>query len=508
MPDSAPVMWMDEVEANPEAQLAHAVADFYSDPLGFVMFAFEWGKGDLQGFDGPDEWQIETLKSIGEAVKDRGFDGRHAVKAIREAVSSGHGIGKSALVAWLLLWIMSTRPFAIGTVTANTEAQLRNKTWAELARWHRRCICGHWFEITTGKGHLAFFHRSYKDTWKVSAFTATKENAEAFAGQHNVSSTSFYIFDEASAIPDEIWETAEGGLTDGEPMFFAFGNPTRNSGRFRECFHRFRRRWTTRQIDSRTSAFANKDQIEEWRKDWGEDSDFFRVRVRGVFPSASTNQFISRESVDAAMTNEAISLPRDPLILGVDIARFGDDTTVLWPRKGRDARTYPRTILRGATTEIVIGKIQEIATTLGADHICIDGGNTGGAVVDLMRADGWDNVIEVTFGGKSPDPSYANLRAYMYGQIREAMPGLAIPKDEDLANEVTAIEYGYMYGESKTLLESKKDMKTRGLPSPDNWDALACTYCRKFPPRDNAGTPRANVPDGTGLDDYNPYEED
>ena len=283
---------------DPDFQLADMMAaEFYDNPLGFVEFAFAWGAGDLKGWDGPDVWQRDLLIQIGAAVKARGFNGIDPVEAIREATSSGHGIGKSAMVAWLILWIMSTRPHAKGVVTANTSTQLETKTWAELAKWKKRCVTGHWFKIT----YLSIAHVDYPQTWRCDGVTCREENSEAFAGQHSAGSTPFYIFDEASNVPAIIWEVAEGGLTDGEPMFFAFGNPTRNSGQFHACFGAMKHRWETRQIDSRSCKIPNKAQIQQWVDDYGEDSDFVRVRVRGVFPRAGSTQFISNEAVDGAM---------------------------------------------------------------------------------------------------------------------------------------------------------------------------------------------------------------
>jgi hypothetical protein len=160
---------------------------------------------------------------------------------------------------------MSTRPRAKGTVTANTFTQLDTKTWAAIQTWARLLINRHWFTIT---GDSMYF-RGQKDTWRVTAQSSKEENSESFAGQHAFDSTSFYIFDEASAVPDKIWEVAEGGLTDGEPFFLACGNPTRNTGRFhRITFGSERERWTRFSVDSRTSKFTNKQQIAEWIADY------------------------------------------------------------------------------------------------------------------------------------------------------------------------------------------------------------------------------------------------
>src|SRR4029450_13289024 len=250
-----------------EADLVEKIAEFVDDPLGFVMFAYSWReRGPLEEYDGPDEWQRELLEDIGREVRKRGFDGLNAVLPIRQAISSGHGIGKSTASAWITNWILSTRPHSQGTVTANTFPQLSSKTWPAILKWTRLCITSHWFEPGTQK----ICAKAAPESWFVTAQTCRRENSEAFHGQHAARSTSWYLFDEASAIPDEIWNAAEGGLTDGEPMIFAWGNPTRNSGKFhRIVFGSERDRWRQKIIDSRIARFTNKTWIEGGIQEYG-----------------------------------------------------------------------------------------------------------------------------------------------------------------------------------------------------------------------------------------------
>lgn len=224
-----------------DIQIAEVISETYNDPLTFVLLAYPWGEpGELAGFKGPDHWQRQFLEDLGAEVRARGFGGIHAVAPIRMATASGHGIGKSTLVAWIVNWIMSTRPHCQGTVTANTYQQLETKTWAAILRWNHLSVTSPWF-LTTG---TRIYHRDHPSTWFCAAQSCREENSEAFAGQHAATSTSFYLFDEASAIPDQIFDVAEGGLTDGEPMIFLFGNPTRNTGKFyRAAFGSDRNRW-------------------------------------------------------------------------------------------------------------------------------------------------------------------------------------------------------------------------------------------------------------------------
>ena len=281
-----------------DMQLADAMAECYANPLRHVMLSYPWGSGILNGRDGPLDWQQEYLTMLDNEVSRRNFNGTDPVPPLRVTCASGHGIGKSTLTAWLVKWVMDTRPFAKGVVTANTAEQLRTKTWAELAKWHNMSITKHWYHLNSGGGSMNLYHKMHRETWRVDAQTSREENSEAFAGLHAANSTPFYIFDEASAIPEKIFEVREGGLTDGEPMTFDFGNPTRNSGRFyQNMIGRHKHRFIRRFIDSRNVSITNKQLLAQWVEDYGEDSDFVKVRVRGVFPSAASMQFITSEVV-------------------------------------------------------------------------------------------------------------------------------------------------------------------------------------------------------------------
>jgi hypothetical protein len=498
-----------------EADLVEIVercAEFSSDLLGFVLWAFDWGVGELADHDGPDEWQTDILVAIGTRLRAGEDGGQVIADAIRIAVASGHGIGKSALVAWIILWSLSTFEDTRGVVTANTESQLRTKTWAELAKWHRLCITKHLFECTATA--IYSLDPAHEKTWRVDAAPWSERNTEAFAGLHNAGKRILLIFDEASAIPDVIWETSEGALTDEDTqiVWCAFGNPTRNTGRFRECFGRFRHRWERRQIDSRKAKMTNKAQVAQWVKDYGEDSDFVRIRVRGIFPRVGSTQFISSEDVEQAASREAAAHLFDALVLGCDVARFGDDESVIYIRKGRDGRTHPPLKYRGLDTMQFAARIAEQYQFYKADAVFVDGGGVGGGVVDRLRQLRVP-VIEVQFGS-SPDRSmpgadslvYANKRAEMWGWMREWLKHGGIPDDPDLRTELEGVQYGYVQvaGIDAIQLESKKDMKKRGMPSPDTADALALTFAYPVQPNANAGRAAAGNQQQV-LSDYDPY---
>jgi hypothetical protein len=465
-----------------EEQLADLMALCEHDPLRWVMVSFEWGKGELAHHPGPDSWQRDLLIQIRNGLLS-------AQDAIRVAMASGHGPGKSAFVAWLILWAISTKVDTRGVVTANTSTQLKTKTWAELAKWHRLCICGHWFELTATAIYAADLE--HEKTWRIDCIPWSETNTEAFAGLHNQGKRIIVLFDEGAAFPNIIWEVTEGALTDAdtEIIWGVFGNPTRNTGRFRECFAggQFHHRWHARQIDSRTARLTNKKEIAEWIADYGEDSDFVRVRVKGEFPRAGSTQFIPGELVlaAAAADRDVDVTIYDPLIVGCDVARFGSDKTVIRFRRGRDARSIKPLKFRGLDTMQIAARIAEINDRYQPDAIFIDNGTFGAGVVDRCLYLQLP-VTGIDFGaapdtikfGSSAGIAYFNKRAEMWGRLREWLAGGMIDDDKELAADLTGVEYGYAQknGRDCILLEKKEHMKKRGLASPDDADALALTF--------------------------------
>lgn len=468
-----------------DEELGRELSRFFDDPLGFVMFAFPWGEpGILEKETGPDADQTAFLNDIGRAVRERAFNGTDPVDVLKSATSSGRGTGKTVRAAWLHWWIMSTRPQCRGTVTANTNTQLQATTWAGIRYWHSLLINKHWFEVTSERA----WHKLYPHSWFTTPQTCKEENSQAFAGQHAKNSTSFYIFDEDSNVPDKIHEVAISGMVSGEPMIYLFGNCTRRQGQFyRAVFGEDRNKWITRIIDSRNSAFSNKKQIEEWKQQYGEDSDYFRVWVRGLPPSAGDFQFIDSERIYQAQGREVYSLADEPLLCGVDVARGGGDQNVIRFRRGLDARKIPPKRIPGEETRdstLMVGVLAEILSDKRTDRrvsmMFVDSG-FGGPIVNRLHQLGFKNVVEVNFGSASPDPHQANMRAHMWQKMKDWLLTGAI--DSDARLELDLGGPGYHHDKrDRLVLESKDDMRKRGLDSPDDGDALALTFAQQVAP--------------------------
>lgn len=455
-----------------ELDFAEQVGAYAYDPLGFVLFAFPWKvKGSrLEDEPGPDTWQTNVLRSLGEDLR-AGANVKDALgTAIKIAVASGHGIGKTALVAWIILWFLSCFEFGQTVVTANTKTQLLTKTWRELAKWHRLSSVFEWFEWTATQ----FKNRRFPDSWFASAVPWSEHASEAFAGTHET--FVLIIFDEASLIADKIWEVTEGAMTTPNAVWVAFGNPTRNTGSFAECFGRQKHRWRTWQIDSRTARMANKRQIAQWVDDYGEDSDFVRVRVRGLFPRAGSMQFISLEDVTRAMQRTAAGYEEAAKVMGLDVARHGDDQSCLTKRQG--LKCWPQQRWRITDLMQLASKVVEEIREFEPDALFIDVTGIGWGVYDRLRQLGYGEILIPVQTGEAAvfDKLYYNKRAELWGRGRTwIQEGGCLPDDRELESDLIGPEYGYDARE-RVQLEKKEDTKKRGLASPDGADSLMLTF--------------------------------
>jgi len=484
---------------NYDAILLEELASYACRPRAFVRWAFPWGEAgsELEKRTGPEKWQDDLLAHI-EAQLLAGLRNETQIisEALQIAVRSGHDIGKSALVCWIAWWALSTREDTKGVITANTEKQLRLKLWAEMSKWGRLFIARQFFKTTATSIQASDPDREKE--WRIDAIPWSEDNPEAFAGLHNYGKRVLVIFDEASGIVDKIWETIDGVMNekDTELLWIATGNPTRNVGRFRECFTpegqgQF---WHTFKVDSREVSFTNKERIERAIALWGEDSDYIKVRWLGEFPSSSAAQLIPSDDLRAAMNRAPQSLYGEALIMAVDVARYGDDESVITFRRGKDARTIPALRYRGLNN-VELGN--QVATLMGVhspDAVFVDGGGVGGGVIDFLRHLG-HSPVEVQFGSAASVPlggeRAANKRAEMYLSFRTWLrEGGCIENSQDLLKQFLAIEYTHSKAKNMgdaIVLTPKEEMED----SPDWADSLVMTFA--FPVSANAWKGRTQV---------------
>lgn len=390
------------------------------------------------------------------------------------AVKSGQGPGKTTLAAWLIMWFLATRHNAFVPCTAPTSTQLKSVLWRELAKWQERSLIKDWFELTSYK----FSVKGHESKWYAIARTSNKP--ESLQGLHE--DNMFFVIDEASGIPEEMMEVIHGTLTNEGAYCFMIGNPTTISGTFYNAFHKDKKLWKTFTMNSEKSERVSKEHIQRMRAKYGEHTDVYRVRVLGEFPSGATDSMFGIDEVTKMMNRELPEPTIMKAIYGVDVARFGDDKTVIARRIGMTIEILGEYFGKDTmeTSGILLNFIKNDLEK-GFEVYCnIDDTGVGGGVTDRMRElghAGKHNAVinPVNNGSKAFDYDYyANKGSELWGRIKEQKDNLKIPNDDDLLVEMTSRKK--MMTSSGTLrLESKQDMKKRGLTSPDKTDAISLT---------------------------------
>ena len=472
-------LWSPAIKDNPEA---------------FVMLVFPWGEKHtpLENFRGPRKWQREVLRKIADHIKAN--SGRLDPQMLRMAIASGRGIGKSALVAWITMWFMSTRIGSSTIISANSEAQLRSVTWAEIIKWSAMAINSHWYEVSAtrivpAKWISELVERDLKKGtryWAVEGRLWSEENPDGYAGLHNYDGV-LLIFDESSGIPDSIWQVAAGFFSEPTPhrFWFAFSNPRRNSGYFFECFNAKRAFWNTQNIDARTVEDTDKGVYQTIIDEYGEDSPQAMVEVYGEFPGADEYQFIPLGLVEEAAKRPPMRDPDAPVVIGVDPARFGADATIIVIRKGRDLLEVRR--FRGDDTMTVVGHVIEAIEDFQPALTVIDEGGLGAGVLDRLLEQRY-KVRGVNFGWKAKDQkAYQNKRAEIWGAMKQWLRTASLKDDRNLKKDLCGPRTK-PNSSGAIALETKEQMKARGLASPDAADALAVTFAfpvahREYNPR-------------------------
>lgn len=470
-----------------QVTIAQDLAGYVNNPLAAITYGFPWGKGELADSRGPRAWQAEVLKQIGTHLSNP----ETAWQPCQIVVSSGHDIGKSALISMLTWWALSTFEDCRVNITANTGNQLTTKTSPELSKWFRLAVNADWFEKSITS--IKVKDPQHSETWRADLVPWSEDNPAASAGLHNKGKRLLIIMDEASEIPQIIFDVMEGVCLDENTQIIVIvcGNPTRGIGPFIDiCFGRKRNRWKPHVIDSRTVEGTNKQKLAEWEKDYGEDSDFFRVRARGLPPTAGSAQFIDQALIDAAQKRVVFADWKQPLVAGVDFAWGGSDDNVIRFRRGFDAKSIPPIKIKGEFTRdpaVLTGKLADIlrsdfdGETLAM--LFLDSAGIAAPVESRLRLLGFENIMTVNFGAHSPDPKCAYMRDYMWSAMKEWLRDAAIDSDPDLAADLAG-PCLVSDLQQRVKLEPKEVMQKRGLDSPDDADALALTFAFPVAPKE------------------------
>lgn len=445
--------------------LVNLIDVYWDDPVAFAE--------DILKFY-PDEWQRDVLNDLAQYPY--------------VSVRSGQGVGKTSLQAVATLWFLCCRPNPKVVCTAPTRQQLNDVLWAEIAKWLESSPVKNFLKWTKTKVYMI----GHEQRWFATARTATKpENMQGFHEDYML-----FIVDEASGVDDRIMEAILGTLSGHENKLLMCGNPTRTSGVFYDSHHKDRTLYKTHKVSSYDSPRTNKENIARLIRKYGEDSDVVRVRVFGEFPKAEPDTFIALEYAEKAAMNDIYPvnefgnpiIPDDAEIhIGVDVARFGDDETVIVPRIG-NLVPYIRKYNRQDTMETV-GQIiivaRDMMRTYGINKctVKIDDDGVGGGVTDrlreVVREEGlYIDVIDCHNGAEANDKQhYDNWGTEAWAHLRELLheEAISIPNDEDLIGQLTTRKYS-ITSKGKIRLESKQEMKKRGLRSPDRADALVLAF--------------------------------
>ncbi len=410
----------------------------------------------------PDAWQDEFLKAIS--------DGERKI-----SVRSGHGVGKSTGASWAMIWYVLTRYPVKVVVTAPTSSQLYDALFAELKRWVKE-LPPLWRDLLEMKTDRIELVASPTEAF-ISARTSRAEQPEALQGVH--SDHVMLVADEASGVPEAVFEAAAGSMSGHSAVTILLGNPTKSSGFFFDTHNRLKDEWWTRRVSCYDSRRVSKDYIADMASRYGEESNAFRIRVLGEFPKTDDDTLIGFDLVDSAFHRDVSASEDAPIVWGLDVARFGTDATALAKRKGNavnEIRKWKNLDLM-QTTGAVVAEYEAVKLEDRPIEILVDSIGLGAGVVDRLRELGLPargiNVAESPAMGTI----YVNLRAELWGKMKAWLEkrDCKLPKDDSLLAELVAPRYTFN-SSGKMKLESKDEMRKRGIGSPDMADALALTF--------------------------------
>lgn len=420
---------------------------YAGDALGFVR--------KVIGVE-PDPQQAEVLAEL--------KPGAHI------SIRSGHGVGKSATLAWAILWFMCCYSHVRIPCTAGSKSQLRDVLWPEIAKWMRQMPADLQGMINWQTERITWGDKGNDQTWFAAARTSRKENPDALQGFHE--GNLMFVVDEAPGVPDEIFQVKEGALTEEGAIDIMTGNPTRLAGEFYRSHHKDRHLWKTFHFSSADSSLVSPAYAERIAKKYGADSDVYRVRVKGDFPLAESDTWIPLHLIEEArMVTHEPNGHRN--MWGLDPARYGDDESALVKRTG------PKVIsvdgVRKHDTMYVAGWVAKQAKVEKPDQIFVDTIGIGAGVYDRLKELGYP-VVPVNVATAADDKKeYYRCRDELWGRVKDAVEEGLNVFDEELAGQLSGPKYSFASNGS-VVIEPKDKMKERGVDSPDRADALCLTY--------------------------------
>lgn len=431
------------------AGLRKILETYAGDPVGFVTDV-------LQAT--PDQWQMQVMNWVANGER-------------RISIRAGHGVGKSSCCAWILIWHMVCKFPQKAICTAPTAGQLFDALFTEVKYWINKLPppVRELFEMTSEKIIL----KAAPEASFISARTSSADRPEALAGVH--SAHVLLIVDEASAVPEAVFESAAGSMSGESACTILIGNPTRNSGMFFNTHHKLSSEWRTMHVSCLDSPRVSADFVKQIKDTYGPDSNAYKIRVLGDFALRDDDTLIPAELVDSAMTRDVVLVPADPIVYGVDVARFGDDRSVLCKRQGNVVLEFKT--WQGLDLMQLTGAIVNEAKMDKPAEVLVDSIGLGSGVADRLRELGFTvrdvNVAEAS----SMNSQAAKLRDELWIACKEWLNQRAcrLPKSEELRQELVSPTYTFT-SNGRIKVEGKAEQKRRGLRSSDIADALCLTF--------------------------------
>lgn len=405
----------------------------------------------------PTKQQLEVIKSVDEGHKFI-------------AVKSGHGVGKSVLLSWISIWICITKTDAKVPITAPSAPQLTLTLFPEIKKWLLKLP-----KIFSDSYVVKMDEIKFENNNFIALRTSRKETPEALQGFH--AENLVYLVDEASGVPPEVFEVIDGALTGEKNRLIMVGNPTRTSGYFYDAFHRNKDIWKTFTLNAELSENVTKERIERARAQYGITSDAYKVRILGEFPSSSSDALFSVEELEDAINRE-VSKDLGNEIWGLDVAEFGDDYSVLCKRRGSYIRGFTKfsNLDAVALGEQIANEYKNASIKPKAIYVDVVGIGAGVWSV-LLRFN--LPVFRADVRGKTNENGLFNKRMEIYKKLKDNLPLLSIPDDDELIGELGALKYE-ITDNGLTKLESKRNTKKSLGRSPDKADSLAITFFYDF----------------------------
>jgi hypothetical protein len=413
---------------------------------------------DLLGVT-PQDWQREVMSAVAKGQR-------------RCSIRSGHGVGKSSCASWLMIWFLLTRYPVKVVVTAPTASQLFDALFAECKRWIKELPTPikSLLEMKSDRIELG----SSPTEAFISARTSRSESPESLAGVH--ADHVLLVVDEASGVPESVFEAAYGSMSGKDATTILLGNPTRSSGYFYETHTRLRDSWWTKQVSCLDSPLVSPDFIQEMELKYGAESNAMKVRVYGEFPTAEDDTLISLHAVEQASKRTVEQPEGTPVVWGLDVARYGDDASVLCIRQGRhlmELHSWKKLSLME-----LAGRVLDLlhSSDEPPEEILVDSIGLGAGVLDRLRE------LDISARGVNVSESpamadrYANLRAELWDKTKDWFTQeVQIPNDDSLIADLTAPRYSFN-SSGKMLVESKAETKKRLGRSTDFADSLVLTF--------------------------------